>query len=247
MVNYHLSAGLFQLRNELNSAHPNRDKSSDGWIGDTSHAARVSDHNPDWHMGGVVRALDIDKDGVNIDALFECVKNDGRVEYIIWSKHIATRQNGFRWAAYTGINDHTKHMHISTRHDAHWDNLDVPWGYAAYAALLGGAPPPPPPTTSPAGKSIDQIAQEVMDGRWGNNPERSRKLQAAGYSPTEVQNRVNARLGGASRPVVVRESISVIADQVIAGQWGNGNERIRRITAAGYDYQAVRTEVNRKL
>lgn len=100
---------------------------------------------------------------------------------------------------------------------------------------------------TPARKSLDTIADEVIAGHWGNNPERSRKLQAAGYSPTEVQAAVNAKLGGGSRPAVVRPSINVIADQVIAGQWGNGTERIRRITAAGYDYQAVRAVVNAKL
>lgn len=100
---------------------------------------------------------------------------------------------------------------------------------------------------APAKKSIGTIVDEVIAGDWGNNPERSRKLQAAGYSPTEVQAAVNAKLGGGSRPAVVRPSINAIADQVIAGQWGNGQERIRRITAAGFDYQAVRAVVNSKL
>lgn len=106
--------------------------------------------------------------------------------------------------------------------------------------LGGGAPAP-----APARKSNDQIASEVINGEWGNGPERSRKLQAAGYSPTEVQNIVNARLGGGSTSV--RLSIGTLADQVIRGQWGNGAERQRRITSAGYDYQAVRAEVNRRL
>lgn len=98
---------------------------------------------------------------------------------------------------------------------------------------------------APARKSNEQIADEVLRGEWGNNPERSRRLQAAGYSPTDVQAAVNAKAG--ARPAPVRPSIGVIAQQVIAGQWGNGPERARRITAAGFDYQAVRAEVNRRL
>ena len=35
-----------------------------------------------------------------------------------------------------------------------------------------------------------------------------------------------------------------IAKEVIAGQWGNGDERRTRLTAAGYDYTAVQTIVN---
>lgn len=243
MAKYHLSPGLTQLRNEINVAWPNRDKASDGWIGDTAHAARKSDHNPDWDSGGVVRALDVDKDGIDIDALWRTAKDDGRVEYIIWAHHIATRANGFIWARYKGINPHDKHMHISTRHDPHWDNLTVQWNLARF---LGG-PSLAPAAPAPAGrKSVEQIAQEVLSGSWGNNPERSRRLQAAGYSPTEVQAAVNALVGG-NRPVVVRESIGVIADQVIRGQWGIGVERRRRLTASGYNYDQVQAEVNRKL
>jgi Cpl-7 lysozyme-like protein/N-acetylmuramoyl-L-alanine amidase-like protein len=105
--------------------------------------------------------------------------------------------------------------------------------------LASGAP-------APARKSLDEIVTEVMAGGWGNGSERSRRLQAAGYSPTEVQNAVNSRMG-TSRPAAVGVSIGVLAEQVINGQWGNGTERARRLTAAGYDYAAIRAEVNRRL
>jgi hypothetical protein len=104
---------------------------------------------------------------------------------------------------------------------------------------LSGAP-------APASKTVDQLAQEVIAGLWGNGPERSRRLQAAGYSPTAVQAAVNARLGAsANRPVPV--SLDIIAEQVINGQWGNGPERIRRLTAAGYNAAAVQQRVNQRL
>ena len=35
-----------------------------------------------------------------------------------------------------------------------------------------------------------------------------------------------------------------IAREVIAGLWGNGEERKRRLTEAGYDYAAVQSIVN---
>ena len=43
------------------------------------------------------------------------------------------------------------------------------------------------------GKSAKEIAQEIFKGigGWGNEPERSRKLKAAGYDPEEVQKEVN--------------------------------------------------------
>lgn len=45
-------------------------------------------------------------------------------------------------------------------------------------------------------KSIDEIAREVINGDWGNNPERREKLTAAGYDYAAVQKRVNELLKG---------------------------------------------------
>lgn len=42
-----------------------------------------------------------------------------------------------------------------------------------------------------------------------------------------------------------KKTVEQIAREVIQGKWGNGDERKRRLTAAGYDYQTVQTEVNR--
>lgn len=43
------------------------------------------------------------------------------------------------------------------------------------------------------------------------------------------------------------KSIDEISDEVIDGLWGNGTERRRRLEEAGYDYQEVQDEVNRKI
>jgi hypothetical protein len=43
-------------------------------------------------------------------------------------------------------------------------------------------------------KTIAQVAQEVIDGKWGNGAERKKKLQSFGYDPNEVQKVVNSML-----------------------------------------------------
>lgn len=43
-------------------------------------------------------------------------------------------------------------------------------------------------------KSLDEIAREVILGRWGNGSTRKELLTKAGYNYTEVQNRVNEML-----------------------------------------------------
>ena len=44
-------------------------------------------------------------------------------------------------------------------------------------------------------KSIDEVAKEVIAGKWGNGIVRKTRLRLAGYDPTVVQNRVNELLG----------------------------------------------------
>lgn len=100
-------------------------------------------------------------------------------------------------------------------------------------------------------KGNEVLADEVMAGAWGNNPERRQRLIAAGYNYEEIQNIINRRLGvGGSAPAPSkpsRLSNEQVADQVIAGAWGNGPDRKARLSAAGYDYNAVQGVVNQKL
>lgn len=52
---------------------------------------------------------------------------------------------------------------------------------------IGGA-------TSGTGKSIEAIAKEVIAGKWGNGDDRKKRLQAAGYDYSTVQQKVNELL-----------------------------------------------------
>lgn len=106
------------------------------------------------------------------------------------------------------------------------------------SAPSGGTSQP----SQPAKKSVAEIAKDVITGKYGNGAERQAKLEAAGYNYAEVQAEVNRQLGvGATAP---QKSIDQVAQEVIAGQWGNGQDRINRLTAAGYDYNTVQAKVN---
>jgi hypothetical protein len=50
------------------------------------------------------------------------------------------------------------------------------------------------PVGAAAPKSIDDIAREVIAGKWGSGQDRKNRLTAAGYDYNAVQNRVNALL-----------------------------------------------------
>jgi hypothetical protein len=114
-----LSKSGIQLREQIDDCFPDRDRASDGWIGDSKHAARKSDHNPD--AQGWVRALDIDSDldkskGTSVylaDQLREYAKSTRRITYIIHMGKICSRKTFWRWVKYTGFNKHTAHIHVS--------------------------------------------------------------------------------------------------------------------------------------
>ena len=98
-----------------------------------------------------------------------------------------------------------------------------------------------------AAKKVEDLAKEVIRGDWGNGQERYDKLTAAGYNYDEVQGKVNEILSGKAPAAAGGKSVDELAREVIRGNWGNGQERYDRLTAAGYDYNAVQKRVNELL
>lgn len=102
---------------------------------------------------------------------------------------------------------------------------------------------------APAKKSNDTIAQEVINGKWGNGTDRENHLKKAGYNPTTIQNLVNQKLGAktTTKPKVTKKTNAQIAREIYngVGNWGTGQTRIDRLRKAGYDPVAVQREVNK--
>ena len=107
-------------------------------------------------------------------------------------------------------------------------------------------------STSSKGKSIAEMAQEVIDGKHGDGHENRRKSLGISQSEYEkVRAEVNKRLTGA-RPSPIstmpRKSISQMAQEIIDGRHGNGHENRRKsLGISQSDYEKVRAEVNRRL
>lgn len=101
--------------------------------------------------------------------------------------------------------------------------------WQAYAKASGAAPK--------AGKSVAALAQEVLDGKWGNGDDRKNRLTAAGYDYGAVQDKVNE--------LCSKKSVATLAKEVLEGKWGNGDDRKKRLEAAGYSYSAVQDAVNK--
>ena len=123
-----LSKAAVQLREQIDDSFPDRDRTSDGWIGDTRHAHRKSDHNPDGE--GWVRAIDVsaglfpncqpDIMPDLVDQLRKACKSkqEKRISYIIFDGYIYSSQYRFIKRKYKGANKHTKHAHFSFKKEA---------------------------------------------------------------------------------------------------------------------------------
>ena len=116
-------AAIAVLR-QATALFPKRKKLSDGLLPSVAHqkASPNSDHNT-----GLAVDLTHDPDnGVDCAVIFKKLKEDERVEYLIFNKKIWSKdkaKSGNR--PYTGSSPHTKHLHISIRADK--ANDTSPW------------------------------------------------------------------------------------------------------------------------
>ena len=98
------------------------------------------------------------------------------------------------------------------------------------------------PKNSSASGTISRLADGVLDGKYGTGAQRRRAL---GRNYDAVQAEVNRRLGvGGGSGRRASKSISQLADEVLQGKHGTGDNRKRSL---GSNYSAVQAEVNRRL
>lgn len=144
------------LVNEFNAAFPERDKASDGTIGDGEHSQTSSDHNPD-ETGRTpyednddtneVHARDVDDDlrkaGWSMQRVVDIILArcrsgaEKRIRYIIYNRRIISASWGWgSWHAYDGPSPHTEHAHFSFFYGSgngvgNPENITSPWGFLA--------------------------------------------------------------------------------------------------------------------
>ncbi len=126
---WYLAPSLIALIAECDERWPNRDHASDGSIGNAEHAARTSDHNPDRSAGGIVRAVDVDVDGIDVQELLDATVRDDRAWYVIYNRRIASATDDgtpWDWEPYDG-DPHTGHVHISIKHTTTAASDMSPW------------------------------------------------------------------------------------------------------------------------
>ena len=94
----------------------------------------------------------------------------------------------------------------------------------------------------PKSKTNNDIAREVIKGKWDNGDARIRLLTNAGNNSEIIREEVNNILKARTEHLKTNE---VIAKEVIQGKWNNGNKRKELLVAAGYDYYEIQSLANK--
>lgn len=189
-----------------------------------------------WHVSGVAMS--------SLIKLVADVCKRNNIKKLIWSDSKDDRIN------------HRNGCNMTVHRD--FENKDCPGAYLMSkmpyiadevnkllgdSSVSGVAPSNPAPI-----KSLDEVAKEVINGKWGNGSERKERLEASGYVYSVVQAKVNELLGSSSKPAPApkpSKSITEVAQAVMRGDYGNGNDRKSRLESEGYNYSEVQAEVNR--
>lgn len=135
-------------------------------------------------------------------------------------------------------------------------NVDMDYYY-------GGADAPAKEPMTP--EEIDKVAHEVLDGKYGNGNDRVKALTEAGYDYKTIQNRVNELVKEIEAqkaeekptepdptPSTPKEepkkfTIEEMVQKVINGEYGNGDERKKKLEAEGYNYREIQNAVNKAM
>jgi hypothetical protein len=198
---WRVATSLNVLLEQLNAIAPHRSKESDGSIGDAAHATRDSDHNP-WYGPGIVTARDFTNDpagGLDCHWLAAALvrSGDGRIKYIIWNRKI---WSGGSWRNYTGVNPHTKHLHLSVVASAAADD-PRPWN-------LGATQPVEDDMSERAEALIAEIHETLYSGfEW----EKNKGAQIYKVLSDVVNRSVNAANTAAARADAVGAKVDALS------------------------------------
>lgn len=229
-MTWYLAPSLKDLRAETDRRWPNRERASDGAVGDTSHQARVSDHNPDYDDNGVVRATDTDKDGIDVQEFLDAVIGHPAVQYVIWNHGIWSRSWGWTRRAYLGPNPHTGHIHVSIRHTRDAEIWTGDWFKSEHDEIKVN------PEADKKVLAWQRLLKVTPDGYWGDDTDEvSQRLRSAarlafdegkgeiGFSVARAQKVLGVKADGDWGPKTQKAALEWVRDaQKILGVKADG-------------------------
>ena len=201
-----------------------------------------------WHVSGVAMS--------SLIKLVADVCKRNNISKLVWSDSKDDRinhRNGCNMTVHKDFkNKDCPGAYLMSKMPYIADEVNKLLGASGVSVELGVVPSNPAPV-----KSLDEVAKEVINGKWGNGSERKERLETSGYNYSAVQAKVNELLGSSIKPAPApkpapqpapapaRKSITEVAHAVMRGDYGNGEDRKNRLQSEGYNYSEVQAEVNR--
>ena len=147
-------------------------------------------------------------------------KDEIKARYTTWIAHYGVDIN-----KYNGQYDLFQYS-SSGRVEGIEGNVDMNIMYVDLISEIKGSAPAPQPQPQ---KSIEELANEVIAGKWGNGEERKQRLIEAGYDYNAVQQRVNEKLGYKPKALEVGTRVRAINNGNGASD-GSGRQSMKDIT-----------------
>lgn len=158
-----------------------------------------------------------------------------------------------------GVDKVTKHQDYCGKYCPH-RTLDMGWSrfikmVEAELKKQSNTTPTPKPTTTSKPTTTNNATYTVKNGDtlWGiaskqlGNGKRYTEIKTLNGMTSDVVYTgqvLKLPTGATAQKTPAKKSIDVIAKEVIQGKWGNGADRKKRLTDAGYNYSEVQAKVN---
>lgn len=97
----------------------------------------------------------------------------------------------------------------------------------AWLKYANASSEPQPVQPATVKKSNEEIAQEVINGSWGNGDDRKRRLEESGYNYREIQDIVNNKLGTNNEVVYIVKSGDTLSK--IASKYGTTYQHLAQV------------------
>lgn len=97
----------------------------------------------------------------------------------------------------------------------------------AWLKYANASSEPQPVQPATVKKSNEEIAQEVINGSWGNGDDRKRRLEESGYNYREIQDIVNNKLGTNNEVVYIVKAGDTLSK--IASKYGTTYQHLAQV------------------
>ena len=226
----HNTANNASAKNEIAYMIKNNNQVSFHYAVDNKNAVQgIPENRNAWHSGDGGNGKG-NREGIAIEI---CYSKSGGSKFTKAEENavelIVDILNRYGW----GIDKVTKHQDYNGKYCPH-RTLDLGW--ERFIGMIEDK-------LTPKEKTLSDLAQEVLQGKWGNGQERKKKLTQAGYDYDKVQAEVNRLVKGET--TTPKKTNEEIAKEVLKGIWGNGAIRKKRLRDAGYNYSVIQAIVNK--